>query len=58
MAGYSKRFGEEGLQQFLHTTRGWHCPMRNDRHQPSYPRSVSLPDEQYDHFDKLLGLQR
>jgi len=57
-AGYFRRFGEDGLQQFLHSTYGWHCPMRKDRHRPTYPRSVSLSDEQYDYFDTLLASLR
>ena len=55
MAGYLKRFGDDGLQQLLQSTRGWDRPMLGDRHEPTYPRNVRLPDEQHRHFDSLLA---
>lgn len=55
MAGYLNRFGEDGLQQLLRTTRGWHLPTLFDRSEPTYPRSVKLPVEQYEYFDSLLA---
>ncbi len=58
MAGYLTRFGDEGLQQLLHTTRGWDRPMLNDRHAPTYPRHVQLPSEQLEYFDRLLASHR
>ena len=55
MAGYLKRFGDEGLQQLLQSTRGWNRPMLDDRHAPTYPRHVKLPAEQHRYFDSLLA---
>jgi len=55
MAGYLKRFGDDGLKDLLQTTRGWELPVLNDRQAPTYPRSVNLPTEQYQYFDTLLA---
>lgn len=55
MAGYLQRYGDEGLQQLLQSTRGWNRPMRNDRHAPTYPRHVKLSAQQHDFFDSLLA---
>ena len=55
MAGYLKRFGDEGLQQLLQSTRGWDRPMLDDRHAPTYPRHVKLSAEQHRYFDRLLS---
>ena len=58
MAGYLARFDDAGLQRLLHTTRGWERPMLNDRHQPTYPRSITLPSEKQQQFDALLNALR
>jgi len=58
MAGYLDRFGDEGLQQLLSTTRGWNLPMLFDREDPTYPRSVKLSADRYQYFDTLLASLR
>ncbi len=58
MAGYSALFGEAGLSAFMQTTKGWHGDMLDDRHQPLYPRAVSLTAQQQKHFDSLVAEQR
>lgn len=55
MAGYLKRFGDDGLMRFLESTRGWDLPTLADRKEPTYPRSVDLSLEQQIHFDSLLA---
>lgn len=55
MAGYLKRFEEDGLQRFLHSTRGWDRPLLKDRHAPTYPRHVPLPAQHHARFDDLLA---
>ncbi|MFK7860693.1 MAG: gamma-glutamylcyclotransferase family protein [Granulosicoccus sp.] len=55
MAGYLDRFGDDGLRHLLRSTRGWNLPVLRDRADPTYPRSVSLPEEQYSYFDTLLA---
>ncbi len=54
MAGYLTRFGDDGLQQLLASTRGWDRPMVDDRADPIYPRSVELQAAQHHYFDSLL----
>lgn len=55
MAGYLKRFDDDGLRQFLKTTRGWNLPTLFDREKPTYPRSVRLSAEQYRYFESILA---
>lgn len=55
MAGYLNRFDDDGLRQFLKTTRGWNLPTLLDREQPTYPRSVRLSAEQYQYFESMLA---
>ncbi len=54
MAGYLHRFGEEGVNALVSSTRGWGCSLFNDRAEPFYPRwvEVSLADQQY--FDGCI----
>ncbi len=49
MAGYLHRFGEEGVNALVSSTRGWECSLFNDRAEPFYPRwvEVSSADQQY-----------
>lgn len=54
MAGYQARFGDEGLLELLASTRGWDRPTMNDRAEPTYPRSVKLPENLHHYFDSLL----
>ena len=54
MAGYLHRFGEEGVNALVSSTRGWECSLFNDRADPFYPRwvEVSAADQQY--FDGCI----
>lgn len=45
LAGFFDLWGEEGIDHFLATTRGWHVPILADRADPRYPRAVSLDRE-------------
>lgn len=54
LVGYQRRFGDEGLQQMVQTTRGWERPILDDRSQPFYPRHVALDAQQQASFDTLL----
>jgi len=58
MAGYQRRFGDDGLERLIRTTRGWERPIRQDRRAPTYPRSVKLSVEEQQQFDLLLKKQR
>lgn len=54
LAGYCAVFETVGMQQFVDSTEGWDGVIENDRHNPKYPRSVSLPQEQLALFDTLI----
>lgn len=44
--GFLAEFGEDGAEAFFNDTRGWHMPIRDDRHDPIYPRvTVLTPGE-------------
>lgn len=55
MAGYRRRFGEDGLCQMISTTHGWERSILDDRSDPFYPRHVLLDADQQRYFDGLLG---
>lgn len=54
MQGYLEQFGEDGLERFIQTTSNFGCPIKEDRTQPLYPRSVQLSSEETALFDRLL----
>lgn len=58
MAGYQQRFGDDGLNRMLHTTRAWNTALFNDRQLPRYPRSVTVPEQQLIEFDARLATLR
>lgn len=58
MAGFLNVYGEGGLDNFLHATRGWHGQIENDRTQPRYPRAVAIPGELLARFDRLVNAHR
>lgn len=58
MAGYARLFDVAGLEAFMRTTNGWDGHILSDRHQPHYPRAVSLSDEQITHFEMLIDEHR
>lgn len=55
LAGFHAFWGEEGVDHFIETTRGWdQVPVLADRANPSYPRAVKLEQALYDMFDAKL----
>lgn len=44
MQGYFKHFGEDGLKRFVETTANFNCPIKDDREEPLYPRSVVVSE--------------
>lgn len=54
LAGYHKRFAENGLNAFIASTHGWEGTIFNDRHAPRYPRSVSVAQDRQTHYDALI----
>ncbi|MGQ7844547.1 gamma-glutamylcyclotransferase family protein [Granulosicoccus sp. 3-233] len=57
MAGYLQRFGEQGVQDMVNSTRGWECPLFDDRRDPFYPRWVDVDDSSRQYFDSLIMAQ-
>ena len=60
LQGYLDMFGEAGARKFFDTTENWHAPIRNDRHDPVYPRAQRLASEEIAWIDAELatrGLQ-
>lgn len=56
--GYVNIFGVEGAAHFFATTDGWDSPVLDDRHDPIYPRAVSLSRRDKAFVDTHLdGLQ-
>lgn len=58
MAGFLNVYGECGLDNFLHATRGWGGQIENDRTQPRYPRAVAIPGDMLARFDRLVNARR
>jgi hypothetical protein len=54
LQGFLREFGPEGVRGFVRTTDGFDRPVRRDRHQPIYARSVLLSDHERTMFDGLL----
>ena len=40
--GFLDVYGEAGVAEFFASTAGWHCPIRDDRAAPVYPRATPL----------------
>jgi hypothetical protein len=59
MQGFLTEFGPPGVERFVTETHGFDLPIHEDRHDPVYPRSVSLGEGEADLFERaLLPLQR
>jgi hypothetical protein len=55
MQGFLHAFGEEGVHRFVAETEAFHLPIHEDRHEPLYPRAVSLTATETELFDLALG---
>ncbi|ASJ72910.1 gamma-glutamylcyclotransferase family protein [Granulosicoccus antarcticus] len=55
MAGYLYRFGEEGVQDLVRSTRGWERSVCNDRIEPFYPRWVQVSQADQHYFDDSVN---
>jgi hypothetical protein len=58
LQGFLREFGQTGVQHFLDTTDGFERSVHDDRHDPRYPRSVRLSDNERVFFDTLLDRHR
>lgn len=55
MAGFLREFGEDGVTRFVSETDDFHTSLHEDRHAPSYPRSVTISDAEIDVFAAALA---
>jgi glutathione-specific gamma-glutamylcyclotransferase len=44
--GFWRVFGENGVDEYIHSTGGWEAPIIDDRTRPRYPRMMSLTGEE------------
>lgn len=58
MAGYLERFGAEGVQAMVSSTRGWEQSVFDDRVDPFYPRWVTVSPDKQQLFDGCIGEHR
>lgn len=56
--GYLTEFDEATAMQFFATTVGWDAPIKDDRHNPAYPRHQSLTKGERAFVDKALAETR
>ena len=56
LQGFLNEYGDQGVRHFVETTKGFERPIIADRHQPMYPRNVSLADPEIALFDEALKL--
>ena len=52
--GYLTHFGQAGLERFRVSTRNFHFPILEDRHEPIYPRHVTLTEPERVVIDDLF----
>ncbi len=50
MRGYHGHFGEDGIRRFIDTTENFDCGILEDRHEPIYPRSITVQQAEVDLF--------
>ncbi len=53
--GFLEIFGEAGVAAFFATTKGWHCPILDDRAAPRYPRATVLAPPERALVDRHLA---
>lgn len=54
MRGFHGHFGEQGIERFISTTANFDWPIHEDRHDPVYPRSISVLDHEVGLFERHL----
>ena len=55
LQGYLHRFGEAGVRAFMSRTAGFDTPVMADRHEPVYPRPVTLTDDERSLIDRATA---
>ncbi|KAA9010071.1 gamma-glutamylcyclotransferase family protein [Histidinibacterium aquaticum] len=52
--GYLRLFGQDGVDRFVASTRGWDAPVLDDREAPIYPRPQLLSPDERRKVDRIL----
>ena len=54
LRGFHGHFGEQGIERFISTTANFHWPIHEDRHDPVYPRSISIHEAEVSLFERHI----
>ena len=58
LRGFHGHFGEPGIERFVDTTANFHWPIHEDRHDPVYPRSISVQETEVNLFERHIPARR
>ncbi|MEP0942374.1 MAG: gamma-glutamylcyclotransferase family protein [Rhizobiaceae bacterium] len=58
LRGFHGHFGEQGIERFIDTTANFDWPIHEDRHEPVYPRAISVHDHEVSLFERHLPARR
>ncbi len=54
LRGFHGHFGEQGIERFVNTTANFDWPIHEDRHDPVYPRAISVGETEVNLFDRHI----
>jgi len=54
LRGFHGHFGEQGIQRFVDSTANFHWPIHEDRHDPVYPRAISVQETEVNLFERHI----
>jgi cation transport regulator ChaC len=55
LRGFHGHFGESGIERFISTTANFDWPIHEDRHEPVYPRAISVLENEVSLFERHLA---
>lgn len=58
LRGFHGHFGEQGIEKFIKTTANFDWPIFEDRHEPVYPRAISVMENEVHLFERHLPTRR
>lgn len=54
LRGFHGHFGEQGIERFINSTANFHWPIHEDRHDPVYPRAISVHEAEVKLFERHI----
>ncbi len=54
LRGFHGHFGEQGIERFVNTTANFDWPIHEGRHDPVYPRAISVGENEVSLFDRHI----